>query len=322
MEIALTGGSGFLGQHLISTLVGHGHQVRALARSDHAAATVSAVGAEPVAGDVTETAALHDLLQHCDTVVHAAALTSEWGPRESFETVNVTGTRLVVQAARARGVPRLVLVSTEAVLADGGPLVRVDESHPRPARSVGEYARTKGLAEDLVLAADGPGLHTVAVRPRFVWGPGDTSILPAIVKAAEEGRFAWVDGGRYQTSTTHVLNACAGIVAALDRGAGGAAYFVTDGPPVEFREFLVALAATRGVELGDRSLPHWLIAAAAASAEAAWRVLRLRGSPPVTRTFVALSGHEMTVDDSRARLELGYAQVISRQDGLAGLEVG
>ncbi len=321
MRVALTGGSGFLGQHLIRALTGEGHQVRALARSEHAASAVSAAGAEPSAGDVTETSALLGLMQGCDVVVHAAALTSEWGPRASFEAVNVTGTRLVVQAAQVAGVPRLVLVSSEAVLANGRPLVQVDESHPRPARPVGEYARTKGLAEDLVLAADSARLHTVAVRPRLVWGPGDTTILPAIVQAAEEGRFAWVDGGHYLTSTTHVLNACAGIVCALDRGAGGAAYFVTDGPPVELREFMVALAASRGVDLGDRSVPHWLVAALAAGAEAAWRVLPLRGSPPVTRTFVALSGHEMTVDDSRARRDLGYAPVVTREDGLAGLAV-
>ena len=279
MDIFVTGGSGFLGQHLLRTLVAAGHPVRALARSEQAAAVVRRCGATAVPGEVADPDALRDGMAGCGTVVHAAALTSQWGPRERFERVNVEGTAAVIEAARWAGVARFVHVSTEAVLADGRPLVRVDETRPRPARVVGEYGRTKGLAEDLVLAANSAALTTVAVRPRLVWGPDDTSILPEIVRAAEAGRFAWVDGGHYLTSTCHVANVCAGIVLAAEKGRGGEAYFLTDGEPVPFRDFLTALAATAGVELGDRSVPRWLLAGVAASAEAAWRWLPLAGEP-------------------------------------------
>jgi nucleoside-diphosphate-sugar epimerase len=197
----------------------------------------------------------------CTAVVHAAALTSQWGPPQRFDAINVSGTAAVVEAAREAGVRRLVLVSTEAVLADGHPLIRVNETCPRPGRLVGEYARTKGLAEGLVLAAATPEFVTVAVRPRWVWGPGDTTIMPEIVKAVRASRFAWVNSGRYFTSTCHVTNACAGILCALERGRGGLAYFLTDGEPVEFRAFLTALAGTAGVDLPGRSVPRWLLSA-------------------------------------------------------------
>jgi nucleoside-diphosphate-sugar epimerase len=261
-------------------------------------------------------------MSDCDAVVHAAALTAQWGPPHEFTAVNVEGTAAVLEAAREAGVRRLVHISTEAVLADGRPLHGVDETRPRPGRPVGEYARTKGLAEDLVLAACAPGLTTLAVRPRLVWGPGDTTVLPAVVQAARAGRFAWVDHGHYLTSTCHVANACAGVLAALERGGGGRAYFLTDGEPVEFRAFLTALAATAGTELPDRSVPRWALSAAARAAEAAWRVLRLRGEPPVTRTFVALSAQEMTVDDAAARRELDYRPVLTREEGLKQLAAG
>jgi nucleoside-diphosphate-sugar epimerase len=319
MSVFVTGGSGFLGQHLLRTYVQAGVPVKALARSAAAAGVVRAAGAEPVPGHVGDAASMRAGMIGCEQVVHCAALADQWGPRERFDAVNVTGTAYVLAAARASGVARVVHVSTEAVLADGKPLRNVDESAPRPAHPVGNYAITKGLAEDLVTAANGGDFTTVVVRPRFIWGPGDTTVLPAVLAAARGNRFAWIDGGRYQTSTCHVSNVCAGILAAAERGVGGGIYFLTDGPPVEFRSFLTELAATAGVPLGDRSIPHPVAWAGASVLEEAWRLLRLRSEPPLTRTFLALSGQEMTVDDSRARAEIGYRPVVERAVGLATL---
>lgn len=319
MDVFVTGGSGFLGQHLIRMLVEGGHSTIALARSQRAEHAVAAAGATAVRGDLDDVQTLAEGMRGADVVVHAAAHTAQWGPKSYFERVNVDGTRHVVEAAKTAAVPRVVLVSTEAVLADGRPLVRVDETRPRPGRPVGLYARTKGLAEDLVLAANSETLTTVAVRPRFVWGPGDATVLPEIAKAAVTGRFAWVDGGHYLTSTCHVANACHGIILAAQRGRAGQAYFLTDGPPVEMREFLTRYAATADVTLPDRSVPRWLVAGTASAAEAVWGVLRLKGEPPITRTFVALSGQEMTVVDDKAREELGYEPVLARDAALADL---
>ncbi|NGO10140.1 NAD-dependent epimerase/dehydratase family protein [Streptomyces sp. HC44] len=319
MRVFVTGGSGFLGGHLLRALTAEGHSVRALARSTAAADTVTGRGAEAVRGGLLDPVALRSGMADCDAVVHAAAFTGQWGPRSDFVRVNVAGSAAVVRAAQEAGVPRLVHVSSEAVLADGHPLRMADESRPRPASPVGEYARTKGLAEDLVLAASSAELTTLAVRPRLVWGPGDTTVLPAVVDAARRGRFAWVDGGHYLTSTCHAANASAGILAALRRGAGGRAYFLTDGEPVEFRTFLTSLAATRNTVLPDRSVPRRVLSATALTTETVWRLLRLRGEPPVTRTFVALSAQEMTVDDSAARRELGYRPVLTRDQGLKQL---
>jgi nucleoside-diphosphate-sugar epimerase len=319
MDVFVTGGSGFLGQHVLRALHGAGYEVRALARSARSADLVRAAGAEPVTGDLSDPATLRAGMAGCAAVVHAAAHTEQWGPRRDFERVNVAGTAAVLEAARAAGVGRVVHVSSEAVLADGRPLADVDETYPRPATVYGDYPATKARAEALALAANGAGLATVVVRPRLIWGPGDATVLPAVVAAAKAGRFAWIDGGRYQTSTCHVGNAAAGIVAAVQKGQAGEVYFLTDGPPVEFREFLTALAATAGVTLPDRSIPRPLAWAAATALEAAWRVLPLPGEPPLTRTFLALSAQRMTVDDAKARREMGYQPVVERAAGIDAL---
>lgn len=319
MRVFVTGGSGFLGGRLIALLLARGDAVVALARSEAAAAKIRARGATPATGDLSDRAALEAGMRGCDVVVHAAAHVEEFGPWEVYVAANVTGVDHVLEAARAAGVKRVVHVSTEAVLAGDAPIVRADETRPRASRPAGPYPRSKGMSEELVLAANRGGLETVIVRPRFIWGAGDTSLLPKLEQAVRDGRWRWIGGGRYLTSTCHVDNVVHGILCAAERGRPGAIYFLTDGEPVVFREFVGDLVRTRGVEPGDRSLPHWLAVTLATVAELAWTWLPLRGAPPVTRTAVALAGEEVTVNDALARREIGYAPPVSIAAGLAAM---
>jgi nucleoside-diphosphate-sugar epimerase len=106
---------------------------------------------------------------------------------------------------------------------------------------------------------------------------------------------------------------------AAEKGRGGEAYFITDGDPLHFREMITALVATQGLEPGKRSVPAALAKPAAAVAEGLWRTLRLKGEPPITRLAVWNSALECTVSDAKARADLGYEPVISRENGLAAL---
>lgn len=320
MQLFVTGGSGFIGRTLIAALRARGDSVRALARGPQSVAAVERAGATPVRGDLLGYDALRAGMSGCDVVVHAAGLVATWGRERDFHRINVLGTERVLAAARAARVPRFVHVSTEAVLFDGRPIHRADESRPLPVRPLGPYARSKGRAEVIVLAAAAPGFATIIVRPRLVWGVGDTSVLPKFVAAVRAGRFRWIDHGKYPTSTCHVRNVCEGLLGAAERGRPGRVYFVTDGAPVEFREFLTALLRTQGVDPGTRSLPRAVAWPLAWATEHAWSVLRLGGAPPIDRGALATVGQEVTVDDSRARRELGYVGAVSREAGLAALE--
>jgi nucleoside-diphosphate-sugar epimerase len=318
----VTGGSGFIGKRLIRRLVDEGSRVAALARSEAAAAKVREAGAEPVRGDLHDVGAMRAGADRCEVAFHAAAVLGEWGPWEHFERGNVTGTRNAIEACRAAGVRRFVHVGTEAALLDGTPLVDVDETAPLKPDSKAVYSRSKALAERAVVAANGEGIETVVLRPRLVWGPGDTTILPSLVESVRKGRFAWIGGGIHRTSTTHVDNAVEGLLLAAARGRAGEPYFVTDGDPVVFREFITRLLATQGVTAPDKTVSPAIARLGAAVAEGTWRVLGLRGTPPITRLALWLASLECTIDISKARRDLGYRPVVSVDEGLQGLSAG
>jgi len=317
--VFLTGGSGFIGGRLIERLRAEGHTVRALARSSAAADRVLARGAEPVLGELADVAAMRAGAEGCELAFHAAATLGDWGKREDFERGNVQGTSNALKACAEAGVRRFIHVGTEAALLAGEPLVEVDETAPLRPDSPALYSSTKARAERAVLDANREGFETVVVRPRFVWGAGDTTLLPVMVELARSGRFAWIGGGRQRTSTTHVDNTVEGLVLGARSGRPGNAYFVTDGEPVVFREFVSDLLATQGVEAPSRSVPPALAAALASAGEAAWRLLPLPGRPPLTRFAYWVSSQECTLRIDKAREQLSYAPVMSIADGLAGL---
>ena len=315
----VTGGSGFIGRALLGRLAREGWSVRALARSDASAAAVQALGAEPVRGDLADVAAMRAGADGADVAFHLAAKLGDSGPWEEFQRGTVEGTDNALAACREAGVPRFVHTGTEAALMDGQPLRGADETWPLKPDSPAFYPRSKARAEQAVLAANGDGFETVALRPRFVWGAGDTTLLPALSDMVRKGRFAWIGGGRHLTSTTHVDNTVEGLMLAAEQGRPGEAYFVTDGEPVEFRAFLTRMLGTQGLTMPGRSIPLGVARPLSAASETAWRRLPLPGEPPVTRFAVWASGLECTIDDSKARRELGYVPVVSMDEGLSAL---
>lgn len=315
----VTGGSGFIGGKLVSRLVGEGRPVRALARSDKAAAAVESLGAEAVRGELGDRASLAAGAAGATVAFHLAAHLGEYGPWEDFERGNVEGTRNVLDACAEAGVRRFVHCGTEAALMAGEPLVQVDETAPLRPDSRAPYPATKAKAELAVRDANRDGFETVALRPRFVWGEGDTTLLPEMVETVKSGQWAWVGGGRNVTDTAHVDNVVEGLILAAEKGKPGESYFVTDGKPVVFREFVTAMLQTQGVEPPSRSLPTWTAAPMARVCEAAWKLLPLPGEPPMTTFRSWLLTQECTIEIAKARQELGYEPIVSHEQGLAAM---
>lgn len=318
MKIFLTGGSGFVGGAVVRAFASR-HEIMALSRSEKSDAALKELGAAPVRGDLETLSA--DMLRGAEALIHAAAFVEEWGPPSVYEAVNVAGTERLLSAAKEAGVKRFVHVGTEAALFYGQHMRDIDETYPLALKSPFPYSRTKARAEAAVRAANDPagGFETVVIRPRLIWGEGDKTILPIVKEMAEAGKFAWIDGGRAMTSSTHIDNLVAALELALTRGKSGEAYFVVDGPPVAFRDFLKSYLASAGVDLGEKSLPGWLVRLIANATEPLFRLMDSSTPPPVTRFTAHIMSRDCTINDAKARAELGYLPVITVEQGLQRL---
>ena len=271
-----------------------------------------------------------DAAHGADVVFHVAAKAGVWGPYADYHRANVEGTRSVLEACRIARVGRLVYTSSPSVVAGigSGNIEGANESLPYPKRYATAYPQTKAEAERLVMAANGSGLATVALRPHLIWGPGDNHLIPRIIARVRSGRLRQVGDGTNKVDSIYVDNAADAHVLAADRLAAsgseappaGRAYFISQNDPRPLWDLVNGIL--RAAHLGPvtRSISPGMAHAAGATLELVHRMFRLPGEPLMTR-FVA---HQLSTahwfDTSAATRDLGYEPTISIDEGLARLE--
>ena len=316
-HVFITGASGYVGRNLLRHFVSRGHPMTGLVRGPEAAERVASWGARPVQGDML-TADLAPLMSGADVLIHAAA-NVDHGTGSKAASVNPEGTRRVLEAARDAGVRKIIHISTDSVLQDGRPLRNVDETAPYPDRPAGAYSAGKAEAERIARRAAAQGQHVVILRPRMVWGRDDTTALPMLVEAVKSGKFAWISGGGYRSSSLHIANLCHAVELAFARGGRGEIYHVTDGPARPFRETVSGLLATQGLEGGTKSVPRGALRMIARSSEGLYRLSGGRFSGPLSYQDYATSAVEITLDIRKAERDLGYRPVVTFEEGLREL---
>jgi 2-alkyl-3-oxoalkanoate reductase len=329
----VTGASGCLGRHVVRQLLIHGHRVRALCRNsvsgclpvDGADDPVARREVEIVQGDVRDQSVVDEAVRGVDTVFHTAGLAGMWGPWKSFHATNVIGTQNVLDASRRHGVRRLIYTSSPSVVFTETDQCGDDESISYARRWLCHYPRSKAAAEQAVLAANTTGgLSTCAIRPHLIWGPGDRQLLPRLLRRARTGRLRRIGEGQNLIDIVYVENAAAAHVAAasaLSDGSpvGGRPYFVSQGQPVNCWQWIDELLAAAGLPPIKRSVSlrgAWRLGQAW---EIAYRSLRLRGDPPMTRFLAAQLGRSHWFNISAARRDFGYQPTISTSEGMERL---
>lgn len=319
----LTGGSGFVGAHLIPVLRNAGWTVRALARGESSADRLAALGAVPCLGDLGDPQSLEAGLAGASHVLHAAALLRPGGTLPQYQEANVAGTARLLGAARAAGVARFVQIGAAAVVMGApAPMRDVTEAAPLRFPTFAPYIASKAAAEQLVLGANGDGMATLVLRPPMIWGRG-MPLLDTLAADIRAGRFLWVDRGGQTTSICHVANLCGAALRGLVSSAHGVPLFVADAETTTLNEALSAMLTARGVTAPapGRSLPFGLAWAGAGVAEAAWRMLRRADDPPITRQILRLIGKDFTVSTAAARAALGWQPTTTRSCGLEAMAI-
>jgi nucleoside-diphosphate-sugar epimerase len=315
MKVLVTGSRSLLGAEIVRRLVARGDTVAVLQRSPSAVA--AELGLAEFLGDVVDDEVVARAVEGMDAVIHLAARVGVVGTREQFFTTNVVGTRVVLAAAQSAGVQRFVFVSSPSVAHTGDALAGHGADRADPRRAKGEYSKSKALAEQEVLAADGQGITTIAVRPHLVWGPGDTQLIGRIVERAQQGRLALVAGGRPLIDTTYLDNAADAVIAAADHAdAGhGRAFIVSNGEPRTVEEILHRICLAAGEAPPTRSVPRALAWGAGAFAEALWKLGGRDDDPPMTRFLAGQLGTAHWFDLRETRDVLQWEPRVSLDEG-------
>jgi nucleoside-diphosphate-sugar epimerase len=316
MKILVTGGTGFLGQHLASALLARGHQVHLMGRDFSRVEGLIAAGANVVACDLRDRAGVGQACSGMDAVYHVGALSSPWGKRADFFAINVRGTEAVLEGCRKHGVKRCIYVSSPSVVFTGQDQCDLTEAAPYPRRFVSTYSLTKKLGEDLVNAASATSdLQTVIIRPKAIFGPGDQALLPRLIEAARRGRLPQIGDGRNLVDLTYVANVVHALLLALDSQAAiGKTYTITNDEHVPLWEVIRIVLGMLNLPTNLRNVPLPAVLAAATLMELSAAVSGRE--PLLTRYSALILARTQTYDISAARRDLGYAPVVSVDEGI------
>lgn len=322
MRVLVTGGGGFLGGAIIDRLLARGVDVRSLARGDYP--SLRQKGVQTLRGDLADPTVALDAAKGCDAVVHVAAKAGMWGRYDGYHRANVLGTANVIAACRAQQIEKLVYTSTPSVIQRLTATQGADESVSYPAHHATHYQTTKAIAERAIMAANGPGLATVALRPRMIWGPGDTQIAPRLIERRRAGRLKIVGDGRALVDSIYIDNAADAHLLALDKVGIGAAcagkvYFVTNGEPWPLGDLMNGILQAAGEPPVTATVSSAMAFAAGTVCEWIWGALRIEADPPMTR-FLARQLHTANwFDIGAARRDLGYTPTVSMTEGMRRL---
>ena len=314
-KVLVTGATGFLGKYVVEELVEHGYQVRAFGRNSKVGRSLENTSVSFFQGDLTKAEDLLDACQGMDMVVHAGALSTIWGPWDDFYQANVLGTKYVLEACRQVGMQRLVYVSSPSIYAAPKDQLAIKESDAPEENKLNNYIRSKLASEKLF--NDYPDVPSIILRPRGLFGIGDTSILPRVINLSQKIGIPLIGDGRQLMDMTCVENVALAIRLAIEAPeAKGEVYNITNGEPRAFRDLLEESLTGLDYPIKYRKIPASLLSGIASSLEFLYKFLNLKGEPPLTRYTYYLLRYSQTLDISKAERELGYRPKISISEGI------
>lgn len=313
MKVALTGASGYTGSRILERLVTRGDEVRALVREGSVTPGLSSTGTEIVAGALGEAEAARRLVEGCEAVMHVAAVyRTASHPDSYYRQVNVEGTRILLEAARAAGVRRFVHTSTVGVHGDvkNPP---ADENAPLAPSDI--YQQTKAEAEGLAREfGRASGLEVSIVRPGAIYGPGETRLLK-VFKSIARGRYAVVGAGTPHYHLAYIDDLVDGFLLALDRAEAAGETFIIAGPDSISQDDLAReIAKATGGSVWPFHIPAWPIQRIGDVVEAV--CVPLGVEPPLHRRRVDFWVKNRSFSIEKARRLLGYSPRVKAVEGI------
>jgi 2-alkyl-3-oxoalkanoate reductase len=305
--IFVTGATGLVGGHVVEEALRRGFRVRALVRASSDTRKLDEWGVEKIVGDLEDRAALAQGVAGADWVFNCAAKVGDWGTLEEFRRLNVGALQLLLDAAVDARVEKFVHVSSLGVY-EGRDHYGTDETTPPAAESLDAYTRSKTEAEALVLKyVKERGLTAVVVRPGFIYGERDRTVLPKLLTNLRRGTFAYFGSGEQALNCIYVKNLVHGLfLAAENPQAVGQVFNLTDGEPVSKRRFIGRVAELAGLPAPTRKIPLRLAKFLAGLVEGIAKLRGAKNPPLINKARYKFLGLNLDYSIDKARKVLGY----------------
>ena len=305
--IFVTGATGLVGGHAVEEALSRGHRVRALVRASSDTRKLDEWGVEKVLGDLEDAKALAQGVEGADWVLNCAAKVGDWGTLEEFRRLNVEALRLLLDAAVAANVQRFVHVSSLGVY-EGRDHFGTDETTPPAADSLDAYTRSKTEAEALALKYQKEkGLPVAIVRPGFIYGERDRTVLPKLLTNLRRGTFAYFGSGEQALNCIYAKNLVHGIfLAAESPAAVGEVFNLTDGEAVSKRRCVGTVAQLAGLPAPTRKIPLKLAKFLATIVEGGAKLRGRKDAPIINKARYKFLGLNLDYSIEKARKVLGY----------------
>lgn len=315
--IFVTGATGLVGSHVVEEAIRRGHQVKALVRPTSDTELLDQWGVEKVVGDLEDGAALGRGVAGCDWVFNCAAKVGDWGTLAEFRRLNVDALKLLLEAAADARISRFVHVSSLGVY-EGRDHHGTDETTPPAAQSLDAYTRSKTEAEQLALDYfERRGLPVAIVRPGFIYGERDRTVIPKLLLNLRRGTFAYFGSGQQVLNCIYVKNLVHAIfLAAESPAAVGEVFNITDGERVSKRQFVGTVARLAGLKEPTRRIPKGVAKVLAGVVEGIAKARGATRAPLINKARYKFLGLNLDYSIEKARRVLGYEPIFTTERGL------
>jgi nucleoside-diphosphate-sugar epimerase len=306
--ILITGATGLVGSHVAEQARKRGHQVRAIVRQPSQCSDLKSWGVELVEGDMTNRDSLINAAKGATVIVHCAAKVGDWGPTDDYRAVNVEGLRYLLEAAESSGsLKRFVHISSLGVY-PACDHFGTDEFTPVSMTGIDGYTLTKVEAENLVRDhIRDHRLPAVILRPGFIYGPRDRTILPKVLARLKSGGFKFLGDGRQLLNNIYVGNLVTAIFLAMEKDdVVGELFNITDGRLVSRREFIGTICEAAGLPTPTKCVPLPVAKTLAKLMEAVYRLLGKQEAPLLSSARIKFLGLNLDYSIEKAKRQLGY----------------
>lgn len=319
MKVVVTGATGFLGKKLAFRLKQMGFDVVGLGRNTSVGKELEAQGINFESIDIAkDKEKLIYIMEKAVYVFHCAALSSPWGKYADFYQANVIGTKNVIEACKAIRVTRLIHVSTPSLYFDFDERLNVKECDPLPKKKMNYYAETKYLAEKEVDDAFKDGLPVITIRPRALFGPEDTTIIPRLIRTNEKKFIPIINNGKALMDITYVENVVDALLLCMDSPSStlGKKYNITNGEQIELYTLLEKLFKGLNQPFNQKKIPYKVAFLLAELLEIISKLFLKGKEPMLTKYTVSVLSKSQTLSIEKAKEDLGYEPRISVEEGI------